>query len=934
MEETLRRQGLGAVLLAIALLVLAPAAARADFGFDGSLQPDDLQAGGHPDVEISVTFTGSENPDRMVVRFPPGLLGNPQATPRCPLATFRTANCPGNTAVGSVGGSATVLGLPAPVSGSVFNLEPEPGEPARLGVFVSPLGIGLLPVRNEAAISLRPDGGLDSTITGIAGGLPLGAKLNSLTLTLFGTAGSEPFMTNPTSCQAATTILEAAPAGGATVQRSSTFTPEGCDAVPFDPGASIALEHTRRAAPSGYTMSLSLPADEEPIRQSHVRRAEVLLPQGTTLSPGVAAGLEACTDAQYTQGSCPEASRIGSVQFATPLIGTLGGAVSFGEPRSGNQRLIVEVDQSGVHLNLVGTVTLDPATGQITTVFDELPQVPFTSFALTFKGGDHAVLANPSACGTYAVAARLTPWSGGPVKTAQSSFTINDACGAPFNPGLGISLSSTAAGRPAGAVTIDITRPDGDQELRRVTTELPPGLAGSIAGVELCPEDRANAGTCSEASRLGRVNALVGPGGAPVPLEGRVYLTGPVEGGLVGMAIVLPGKVGPVDLGTVVTRAGISLRPADGGLTVRTGELPRMVGGVPVSIRRLALTLDRPGFMVNASSCAPQTMRAVLEGAGGATAAPTARYQATDCAGLPFEPKLRARLGTRRKPALKTVITIPRGHAATSRAVVTLPPNVGVDIDKLADLCTLAQQAAGPCPEQSRIGRGVARSPLLPVPLSGPVYLAALPSQALPGLRIALGGPVSLTLNGTIAIDASGSHTTFAGIPDVPLERFELTFDGGREGALKLARNICRGKVERILGELTGHNGKTVRLRRPFSLTGCKPTAKLTLRGSPPRLRLRVNAPRGGAPLRRVKLTLPRGLHAHPRAGSLTARAGGKRARAKLSRRGVLTVSTKRVRKVTVTLGGGAITGSARKGFRVETRGADGRRARLKLRAK
>ena len=47
-------------------------------------------------------------------------------------------------------------------------------------------------------------------------------------------------------------------------------------------------------------------------------------------------------------------------------------------------------------VKLPGDVKLDPATGQITTIFDNLPQVPFTSFALSFQGGSHAVLANPA----------------------------------------------------------------------------------------------------------------------------------------------------------------------------------------------------------------------------------------------------------------------------------------------------------------------------------------------------------------------------------------------------------------------------------------------------------------------------------------------------------------------------------------------------------
>ena len=72
-------------------------------------------------------------------------------------------------------------------------------------------------------------------------------------------------------------------------------------------------------------------------------------------------------------------------------------------------------------VKLPGDVHLDPATGRITTVFDNLPQVPFTSFALTFQGGSHAVLANPAACGVKQVSALLTPWSGTAPKTAVAS---------------------------------------------------------------------------------------------------------------------------------------------------------------------------------------------------------------------------------------------------------------------------------------------------------------------------------------------------------------------------------------------------------------------------------------------------------------------------------------------------------------------------------
>ena len=252
------------------------------------------------------------------------------------------------------------------------------------------------------------------------------------------------FMTLPTSCAPATVTLNG---------ESASFTPTGCDQVPFNPTVEAALESTQRAVPSGATITLKLPEGD-----SHVRRTDIVLPVGTTLSPGVANGLEACTQAQFDATNCPAASQVGTVSFATPLLPTLAGKVFFGE----NFRLYIVVDGSGVLVKLAGDVRLDPATGQITTTFDNLPQVPFTTFALSFQGGPRAVLSNPTTCGEKALTAVLTPWSGTAPKTANATFTIDQGCtAAAFAPALRVSRRFDCR-RPPGRC-----RDDGDQPARR-----------------------------------------------------------------------------------------------------------------------------------------------------------------------------------------------------------------------------------------------------------------------------------------------------------------------------------------------------------------------------------------------------------------------------------------------------------------------------------
>ena len=91
----------------------------------------------------------------VTLHLPPGLVGNPNAARRCPEAQFQSlAGCPASAR--SARRSAHGPRLPRP--GTVYNLDPTPA--SRRGSASRSLGL----VKNEASVTLRPDGGLDSTI--------------------------------------------------------------------------------------------------------------------------------------------------------------------------------------------------------------------------------------------------------------------------------------------------------------------------------------------------------------------------------------------------------------------------------------------------------------------------------------------------------------------------------------------------------------------------------------------------------------------------------------------------------------------------------------------------------------------------------------------------------------------------------------------------
>jgi hypothetical protein len=378
----------------------------------------------------------------------------------------------------------------------------------------------------------------------------------------------------------------------------------------------------------------------------------------------------------------------------------------------------------------------------------------------------------------------------------------------------------------------------------------------------------------------------------------------------------------------VVVRAGLLLRSDDGGVTVRTAPLPALVGGVPVSIRSLTLRLDRPGFTVNPSGCMPKVVRAKLTGAAGGSATASAPYQATDCAGLAFKPSLRASieaLGTAshpRNPAFSTVITVPRGNAATLRTTVLLPNRLGIDAGNIGAVCTIAQAAADACPANTAIGSVVASTPLLPVPLSGPVYMAAVPGALLPGLRLALGGPVNLRLGGSLAFTREGVETVFDKIPDVPLERLTLTFTAG--GPLRVIGDPCTGKLLRMRGDLTGHNGTAARAPARVTVRHCPVLG--TARVGHGALRLDLHKGRDTRAMRRLKVRLPRGLRV---TGRLRAVADRKLVVVRRSGRTV-TLRLSGARDVTLR---GAVRGRARGSFAVTGTRVNGRHLAVRLRA-
>ncbi len=449
----------------------------------------------------------------------------------------------------------------------------------------------------------------------------------------------------------------------------------------------------------------------------------------------------------------------------------------------------------------------------MTATFTENPQLPVSQLELNFKSGPRAPLATPTTCGSFETTSDLVPWSspGTPDATPSSSFAIdsgpngtpcaNTPAARPFSPALSAGTESAAPGASSSFV-LNLARNDGEQEFNTVGLTTPKGFTASLKGIPYC-SDAAIAGaashsgaaelanpSCPASSQLGTLTAAAGPGTKPFNTNGKAYLAGPYKGAPLSIALITPAVAGPFDLGDIVVRAALHLDPETTQVTIKSDPIPQILDGVPLRIHSIAVRIDRPGFALNPTNCAPAAVSATLAGSSGAISTPTSNFRVAGCDQLGFAPKLALSLKgpTKRtgNPALSATVSFPQGAFANiSSAAVSLPGSEFLDNTHIKTVCTRVQFAAKACPPDSVYGFAKATTPLLDAPLEGPVYLRSSDNK-LPDLVADLNGQIHVALVGRIDTTKNGGiRNTFEAVPDVPVTQFTLDLDRRQEGAAR-----------------------------------------------------------------------------------------------------------------------------------------------------
>ncbi len=706
----------------------------------------------------------------------------------------------------------------------------------------------------------------------------------------------KPFLSNPTSCgtfHASLTALSWEDPYSPSEAHTEVGPIDECNRPPFEPAIEVNPSTLSAESPTGLAVSLVVPqqwGNPFTLSTAHVQDTKVTLPEGVTINPSAGSGLGACTPQQYaaeTSSSlpgeaCPPQSKLGSILIETPLLDeTIPGAIylatpyenPFSEPGHPNGSLlalyvVAKDPERGLLIKVAGKIEPNPETGQLVTTFLDTPQQPFSRFTLKFRPGATAPLVSPPACGTYTTQGELTPWSE-PLepRLVSSTFTITQgihegACPTggvpPFKP----HVISGTANNDAGSYSpfyLRIGREDGEQELTKFTTVLPPGLTGNLTGIPFCSDADIEAAkqltgaeeeahpSCPAASQIGHTVVEAGVGTVLAQTPGKIYLAGPYNGAPLSVVSITSADVGPFDLGTVVIRFALDINPITAQVEVsgaQSDPIPHIIRGIVVHVRDIRAYFNREKFILNPTNCEASTISETITGAGADPANPadqmtvgaSAPFEAADCSSLQFHPDFT--VSTQGKTSggdgasLTAKLTYPNAPQGTQTNIksvrVELPKQLPSRLTTLQKACTAKVFDVNPanCPAASLIGHATATTPLIPVPLAGPAYFVSNGTAKFPELIMVLQGyGFTIDLHGETFISKTGvTSTTFSNVPDQPIGAFELTLPEGPDSALTAVGSLCKTALQ-MPTTFDAQNGQQRNQTTKVAVTGC-PKAK------------------------------------------------------------------------------------------------------------
>ncbi len=907
----------------------------------------DTTAGAHADVTTTVKVPAhSQDLARTTMAMPAGMGAAIDLTAKCTQANAANGACASNTRIGDVEvkvgndeGDADAPGSNlVKIDGAMYNTEvtwnedPALRNPARFTAVVpaavGPFDLGYVVVPVD--ITLNPDMSFNAVTPEVPTrmlGIPV--RMRKLSFTLKSHVGGTPFMTNPTVCGTHDVTAKMwstqHPDEEDAVTAQASFDITGCPknfSTENPPTFSFEPTNTEVGRPVGIRATLQMPAEYDP----PASEVSVQMPQGMRLNPALASGIDSCAKAEVDAGAanCPEESRLGTVEFTTPLLsGTFYGKiwlVEQGPTADERYRIAFTVQLPGQLLVAHGETIVDGSSelvdglgnrggsGQITVTFRNIPAVYFNSFTMIMESGSKAMLSNDYECGTSTATATAWPQTtgGSPVTMTDSYETSWDGNGAPcptsrdLDPSLDVSLSNYQAGA-APDIAMHFHRPDKQQHPKVIQVALPAGLVGSPAAAPACAQSVAALGNCTDASKVGDFDVTVGLDDSNYTVAGGVFNTEPDSDEPARLTAIIDVEIGPFDLGKIVLPIFVALDPDDYRLIATTDEIPTMYEGVPVRANALDLNIrgiadqgtpgtgDDKQFLINPHRCDQTgvfTGHVTSHEGGEKTLPVTLPQNFTGCAALNFDGAgngvtIDNAVDTAFRPtALNAGVTLGSGDTQATLKEMELSLNgfrINAVAAKDAVVCSDSELDADNCPSGSKVGDAWLDTPLLAPDVSGH-SLTGVVRLLEPGataddryrIAIELDGRTRIVMRGIAEVDETTGEVVarFSDLPDIPFSEVSVQMDGPTTPLL-LNPSTC-SPTSATSARLVAWSGAERTFNPTVVVDGCAPDQPFTpavgvelsttQSGAHPNVDFTITRPEDDQNVKSVKISLPAGF--------------------------------------------------------------------------
>jgi len=369
--------------------------------------PDSTKAGAYSPFHVLITKKDGEQELKVVdVTLPKGLTGKLAGIPYCPetamdappwrtgAAEKANSSCPADSRIGTVTTKTGTGPNPLELSGNAYLAGPYKGAPISMVTFTpaiaGPFDLGIVIVR--VPLYVEPETAQIHAVSDVIPDVFYGVKLDLRSINL--SIDRRQFMINPTNCAAQATT-GAINGGGADPTNPATFSSYAvndpfqateCNKLGFKPKLKVTLNGpTKRAKNPRLTAVLNAKNG-----QANVLRTALTMPHSLFLDQSHIGTV--CTRPQLASHTCPKNSVYGTAEAKSPLLERkLKGKVFLVSSNHELPDLLVDL-RGQVEIYLRGVIS--GKHGGLKTVFNNVPDVPVSRFALKMKGGKKSLLVN------------------------------------------------------------------------------------------------------------------------------------------------------------------------------------------------------------------------------------------------------------------------------------------------------------------------------------------------------------------------------------------------------------------------------------------------------------------------------------------------------------------------------------------------------------